>query len=262
MTHDDDETQGPDSKRMTLGEHLEELRRRLLWALAGLAVGAVAALLGARWGFELLEKPYLVVMDRLGRDDPLLVLHATAGVVLYFKVALLGGLLIASPWVFWQLWRFVSAGLFPAERRWVLLAVPGCAGLFLTGAGFFLFVVAEPMLRFLIGFNDYLGVRTQLTLENHVSMMLRLMVVFGLAFQLPVALAVLGRMGLVTHRSLGKYRRHVIVGLFIFAALATSPSPVDQVLLALPMWGLFELGTLLVWLTQRKAAAGGNSRAT
>jgi sec-independent protein translocase protein TatC len=241
-----------DATPMTVGEHLEELRRRLLWALAGLGAGAACALAGAKWMLQLLERPYLQVMQHLGRDDTLVVLDASAGFVMYLKVALVGGLILASPWVFWQLWRFVAAGLYPRERRWVLPAVPFCTGLFLAGAGFFLFVVAEPMLWFFVGFNDYLGVRTQLTLANHVTMMLRLMVVFGLAFQLPLALAILGRMGLVTARSLGTYRRHVIVGLFVFAALATSPSPVDQVLLALPMWGLYELGVLLVWLSQRR----------
>ena len=241
--------------RMTLGEHLEELRRRILFALVGLAAGMVVALCFGREILEALKYPYVQVMTDLNLQPQLRVLSATAGFTIYLKVSLIGGLLLSSPWVFYQLWRFVSAGLYTKERNYVLMAVPVSAGLFVGGARFYLFIVAVPIMHFFIGFNNYLGLQNDLTLKNHISMMTNMMLVFGLAFQLPIVVALLGIMGLVTPQSLGRYRRYVIVVLFIIAALVTSPSPLDQILLAVPMWVLFELGVLTVWLIHRKRNA-------
>jgi sec-independent protein translocase protein TatC len=237
---------------MSLGEHLEELRRRLLWALAGLLVGLVVTMILGRQLILVLEYPYLRVMTSLGQTPKLRALSAMDGIVMYMKVSLIGGLLLSSPWVFYQLWQFIAAGLYPKERKWILVAVPFSAGLFVAGALFYLFVVAVPMMFFLLGFNDYLGLENSLTLKNHITMTVNMMQLFGLAFQLPVALGLLGVMGLVSSRVLGKYRRHVIVGLLILAAIATSPSPVDQILLAVPMWLLYEVGALLVRMVERK----------
>jgi Tat protein translocase TatC len=253
-----------DESRMTLGEHLEELRKRLAYALIGLAAGLVVALVFGREIIVLLQYPYDAVMRELGSPQPLRVLAAQEGFLLYMKVCLIAGLILSSAWVFYQLWAFVSTGLYPRERRYVKVAVPFSAGLFVFGALFFLFVVAKPIMLFFIRFNDYIGLANELTLKNHINMMVNMMLVFGLGFQLPVVVALLGLMGLVTTRTLSKYRRYVIVGLFVFAALMTSPSPVDQILLAAPMWLLYELGVLLVWMIGKKRAAAeseeGSSR--
>jgi sec-independent protein translocase protein TatC len=253
----------PDNPRhtMTLGEHLEELRRRILWAMAGLAVAMIAGLCFGRQILQALEYPYVRVMTSMGQAGRLRVLSASAGLMIYTKVALIAGLLLASPWIFYQLWKFVAAGLYARERRYVLVAVPFSAGLFVAGAMFYLFVVSVPMMYFLLTFNTYLGLANDLTLDNHIGMMVNMMLVFGLAFQLPLAVALLGRMGLVHVAWLSKYRRHVIVILLIFAAVVTSPSPVDQILLAVPMWLLFELGVLLVWLNERSRRRSDSSPA-
>lgn len=242
----------PGEIRMAIGEHLEELRQRLLYALGGLIVGMAMSLIFRGAILTVLEYPYRQVMTELGKDPSLWVFKASAGFLIYMKVSLIGGLLLSSPWIFYQFWAFASAGLYRRERRYVLIAVPFSAGLFVTGAMFFLLVAALPLLRFFVGFNQSLGIETRLTLHNHVSMMTGMMIAFGLGFQLPVVVALLGAMGLVTARTLSKYRRHVIVILLIFSALVTSPSPVDQVLLAVPMWLLYELGIILVWLMKRK----------
>lgn len=227
---------------MPLGAHLQELRRRLIWALAGLAVGVAAGLLLGRWVLELLARPYRQVMtDRA----ELFVYDMAGGFLAYLRASLLAGVLLAAPWVFYQAWRFVAAGLTARERRAVLWAAPASAGLFIGGALFFLFVAAEPLLAFFKACNDWLGFAMQIRLQNHLAMMTNLMLVFGLCFQLPLAVWVLARLGVVTPAGLAKYRRHVIVAILILAATLTSPSPVDQLLLAGPMILLYELGVLL-----------------
>jgi sec-independent protein translocase protein TatC len=238
--------------QMTLGEHLEELRWRLIYSFLGLAVGMGVALAFGEVLLDQLQRPYLTVMAHRGQPAPLQVLSAGKGFTIYLKVGFLGGLILTSPWVFYQLWMFVAAGLYPHERRPILLAVPFSALLFVAGAGFYLYVVAEPLMRFFLEFNDRLGWDTRLTLANHITMMVNMMLAFGVGFQLPIAMAILGRMGLVSSKGLAKYRRHMIVALLIFAAFVTSPSPFDQVLLAVPMYILFELGVLMVRAQERK----------
>jgi sec-independent protein translocase protein TatC len=238
--------------RMSLGEHLEELRRRILWALGGLLAGVIVTMFFGKELLAWLEFPYVRVMTQLGLTPQLRALAAGDGFTMYMKVSFIAGLLLASPWVFYQLWAFVAAGLYPHERRWALLAVPFSAGLFVAGAMFYLFVIAVPMMLFFLGFNDYLGLANDLTLENYITMTVNMMLLFGLSFQLPVAMGLLGAMGIVRAAMLTKYRRHAIVGVLILAAVVTSPSPVDQILLALPMWLLFEVGVLLVRASERK----------
>jgi sec-independent protein translocase protein TatC len=239
----------PEAKRMTLGEHLEELRKRILYAVAGLVAAMVASLALGRWTLRLLQRPFEVVMREYGMDERLAVLSTTAGIGVYFQVALIAGAMLASPWIFYQLWLFVSAGLYPRERRYVTTAVPSSAGLFIAGAAFYLFVMAVPMLRFLIGFGNWLGVKPIVTLEEHIRQMTTMMLVCGLSFQMPLVVLILAKMGLVTLAKLHHFRRHVIVAILLVAAIATpSPSPLDQIILAVPMWLLYELGVLLVYL--------------
>lgn len=241
-----------DEKRMSLGEHLEELRWRIIYSLGGIVVATAAALYFAPDVIEMLKRPYVAVMRGYGMRPELAVLDVTAGFAIYLKVAVYAGIVVASPWVFYQVWAFVSAGLHAREKRYVLLAVPLSAGLFVGGAVFFLLVISRPVLYFFLGVSRWLGVTPVITFDNHINFMMGLMVIFGLGFQTPLVVLLLGLMGLVTTRQLNRYRRHVIVAMFIVAAVCTSPSPVDQIALAVPMWLLYELGVLLVYLLTRK----------
>jgi len=234
--------------RMSLGDHLEELRRRLIYALIGLGLAAGAGLLVARRIIELLKGPYLAAMAKTGMEADLAVLSPTAGFTAYLKVALLGGAILAAPWVFYQLWAFVSAGLYARERRYVQLAVPFSAGLFVGGALFFLAMVSRPALVFLLSFNQWLGLRPVITLRNYVSFIVALALVAGLAFQTPLIILVLAKIGLVTRQSLSYYRRHVIVAVLVLAALLSPPDVFTQLALAVPVYILYELSILLVRL--------------
>lgn len=247
------EPRGHNNESMTIGEHLDELRRRIIYVVLGVAVGtAVALVFGSRL-VGVLKAPYVTVMEEAGIEPELAILQVTDGFTTYVRLGVVFGLVISSPWVFYQLWMFVSAGLYPSERRYVLLGAPFSALLFVTGAMFFLFGVSTMVLRFFVAFSRWIGVTPLITFQNHLRFMTSMMVAFGLGFQTPLAVMLLARMGLVSISTLHRYRRHVIVGMLVLAALFTSPSPVDQVALAVPMWGLYELGVLLAWLTTRRA---------
>ena len=242
---------------MSLGDHLEELRRRILYALAGLVLTVGAAMIFGKQLIELVKLPYVKVLNEMAVDAPPVALTVTDAFFTYFRVALLAGLVLASPWVFYQLWLFLAAGLHPREKRYVHWAVPFSAVLFTAGALFFLRIVSFPMLRFFMGFGRWLDVKPVIRLRELIKFMTNLMLVFGLAFQTPIVVFILGKMGLVTTKTLAKYRRHVIVAMLIVAAMVTSPSPIDQVALALPMWLLYELGIALVYFFARKDESPG-----
>lgn len=244
-----------DSTRMTLGEHLEELRKRLFWALLGLGLAMCITLPCGKYILRLLAYPYKQMMIDAGLEPDLTVLTLVGGITVYIRVALVSGLVLASPWVFHQLWQFIAAGLYSKEKRYVHYAVPCSAGLFLIGAAFFLFVVSNQMFKFFIWFNTVFleNVEMVITFDKYITLVCLMMLVFGVAFQTPLAVLLLAKMGLVTTKTLNRYRKHVIVGMLILAALFTSPSPVDQVLLAVPMWLLYEMGVLLAYfLVERK----------
>lgn len=237
-----------DKTRMSLGEHLDELRRRVIYALIGLSAAIIVALFCGRWFVDVFRLPYVRVMQETGREPLLTVLALSTGFTMYLKISLIAAAIMASPWIFYQIWMFISAGLYPGERRYVFFAAPVSAGLFICGAMFFLFVTAVPILKFFIFFSDWMGLKLVITFDNYINMMISMILVFGLGFQTPLLVLLLARMGIVSLDRLRRYRRHVMVIIVILAALLTPPDPLSQIALALPMWLLYEFGVLLVRL--------------
>jgi sec-independent protein translocase protein TatC len=252
----DDETQEheqlPDEKRMSLVEHLEELRRRLIYSLAGLAVAMALALIFGHQIIALLKYPYDKAVSQLGMPSQLSVLSAGAGFDAYMKVSFYCGLILSCPWIVYQLWMFVSAGLYPRERRYVTYSVPFSALLFMGGAAFFLLAVSVPAIRFLLWFDHWMGLNPIVTLQSHVEFMTDMILAFGLAFQTPLAIFILARVGLVSIRTLNRYRRHAIFVILVFSAVFAPPDVLSMLAMALPMWMLFEAGVLLAYITVRK----------
>lgn len=248
----DKPTQDPDQKRMTVGEHLEELRQRLIYSLCAIAAGMAICLTFASRIVALLEGPYMRAMESLELQPRLIVLEVSGGLTTVLKVAFYAGLVIASPVVIHQTWLFVAAGLYERERRHVRWAVPFSAALFVAGAAFFLMAISERIIYYLLGLSVWLGITPTITFASFIGFMLKMMVVFGVAFQTPLAIVVLTAAGLVGPGKLSHFRRHVIVAILILAALLTPPDPFSQIALALPMWLLYELGVLLSWLYVRK----------
>jgi len=314
--------QDPLDTTMSLGDHLEELRGRLILALTGLLVGSGICLLFGTRIIKFIEKPYTKVFqasdsklkkeeqtinivkglfDNARRkliadpntpkiepeteefvqkfcteallalfNDPnytairpsgnqisperrLQILSPAAGIISYIKIALMAGLILSSPWVFYHIWMFVAAGLYTHEKKYVHTAVPFSATLFVTGALFFLFVVAPLTLGFLVKFNEgVLDARSNFTFADYISFVTMLMLVFGIAFQTPIAIFFLNRTGLVSIKALRKSRKFVLLGIFVIAAMATPPDVISQVTLAIPLYLLFELGIILSVFSQRR----------
>jgi sec-independent protein translocase protein TatC len=235
---------------MSLGDHLEELRMRLLYALAGLVFASIICFCFGPKIIAFMEKPYI---NAMGKEARLITLAPADGFISYVKISFISGLIFSSPWVFYHLWMFVAAGLYPHEKRYVYLAAPFSAALFVTGALFFLVVVAPLTLGFLVKFNEkMLGVNSSFTFQRYISFVTHLMLVFGLAFQTPTAIFFLNRTGLVSLEALNRSRKYVLLIIFVVAAMATPPDVISQVTLAVPLYLLFELGILLSYFAGRK----------
>jgi sec-independent protein translocase protein TatC len=249
---DEDDEDEVGQRKMTLVEHLDELRTRIIRAAIGLAVGMGIALILSQPVLQIINKPFY---DAVGKKS-LVTTDMMDPFTLYMRISLYMGIVIAAPWIFYQLWMFIAAGLYKHERKYVVYAVPFSAILFITGALFFLFYISPMLLTAFNVFNKWMGVEMMVTLDNHVTLMTSMMLVFGFCFQMPIAVLLLGKMGLVTIKTLSRYRKHVIVGILIVAALVTGPSPLDQISLAIPMWLLYEIGVLLVYfLVEKKRRA-------
>jgi len=247
MAKSNDKKSLPDSS-MSLGEHLEELRARLILALLGIGICAVASFFFSPKIINLLEKPYLLVSE----TDTLQTLGPAEGFISFMKISIVTGLIVASPWVFYQLWMFIAAGLYPHEKKYVHIAAPFSAALFVAGALFFMLVVAPLTIKFLVGFNErILGVKSEFRFQDYIAFVTRLMLVFGLAFQTPCAIFFLNRTNIVSRRALSKSRKYILLAVFVLAAMATPPDVISQVTLAVPLYLLFELGLILCYIFNR-----------
>ena len=147
---------------------------------------------------------------------------------------------------------FVAAGLYPNERKYIYMAVPFSAALFIIGAVFFVVVVAPLALSFFLKFNNWLNLGSNWTFQKYIALITHLMLVFGIAFQTPIAIFFLNKTGLVSIKALSSSRKYVILVIVIVAAMATPPDVVSQISLAIPLYLLFELGILLSYLASRK----------
>ncbi len=147
---------------------------------------------------------------------------------------------------------FVAAGLYPNEKKYVYIAAPFSAALFVAGALFFVIVVCPLTLGFLVKINNFLSLSSQFSFRLYIAFVTHLMLVFGIAFQTPTAIFFLNRTGLVSLEALSRSRKYVVLIIVIVAAMATPPDVVSQIALAIPLYLLFEVGVLLSYFASRK----------
>ncbi len=221
--------------------HLEELRWRLLKSFLAIVAVSIAAFYFSDQLMEFLIAP-------LG-ERKLYFTEVTGSFYAYLKLSLLAGVLAASPVVFYQLWAFVSPGLYHKEKRAVLPLVFFSTLLFLVGSAFCYYTVLPYSLKFLIGFSGDL-LSPLITIGSYITFAGMLMLAFGICFQLPIAAYFLGRVGLINPALLRKGRRYAVVLILIFAAILTpTPDVATQLMLAVPLYLLYELSIIIVRLT-------------
>jgi sec-independent protein translocase protein TatC len=173
-------------------------------------------------------------------------LSAQEGMVVYFKVSLLCGVVLASPWLFYQIWSFIAAGLYPHERAYVYRALWPSIGLFLAGVLLCQFVVLPGAVRALLGFNNWIDIDPDIRLNEWLSFAILLPLVFGVAFQTPLVMFVLNRLGTFGWEDYwAKWRYAVIIMAFVSALLTPTPDAVTMLYLFVPMFGLYLLGVLI-----------------
>lgn len=239
-----EETKTLDSTRMTVWEHLRELRSVLIWVLVFATVGVALTAIMADDILYFLLRP----LDGIPAEVSLHTFSPPEIIVIYLKISLLGGLILSSPFWLWAVLQFVIPGLNVREKR-MLLPVTG-AGLilFLCGILFTYFVVLPVSLEFLWTMNQSFAVTPHWRLNHYLSFVLTLSCVFGIAFELPLVVTVLAQLGIASPEFLRQKRPHVIVALVVGAALLTPPDVVTQLLLSLPLWLLYEISILMAML--------------
>lgn len=241
---------------MSLGDHLEELRTRLILALAGLGAGLIISAFFGNDFLGLLLKPYEAAFRDAGLEPHIQGITVAGPFMIYMKVVIVLAALITSPWLFYQLWAFIASGLYKNERQFVYKIVPFSAFLFITGTLFFIFVIAPMTMKFFITFNlDINYYEYNPVLSDYVDTILILALIFGLAFQMPLIIVFAERLGLVSLESLRMYRKYVLLGVFVVAAMVTpSADMITQTALAIPLYILYEGSVLYCGLRRKKEA--------
>ena len=232
---------------MSLGDHLQELQSRLILALSGALVGVVTCLFFGKRFLQMIVQPYLSAMENAGLEPNMLAIQPSEQFMVYLKTSLVFGIIFTAPWLFYHAWKFISSGLYRHEKRFVHVVVPACATLFVAGALFFIIIIAPICMTFFIGFDTGLDFiqRGTFTLSHYISFVLSLTLIFGLAFQMPVAIVFAEQMGLVKIDVLTSIRKYVLLVLVVISAIVTPPDVISQIALATPLYILYE-GSILV----------------
>ena len=235
-----------DEKRMSFWEHLEELRWTIIRSLIAVFVGAVICFIFQKQLIEFLRAP--------APDDlKLIYLSLPEGFVVYIKVAMFGGLVVALPYVVYEFWKFIVPGLLEKERRLVPPIAFFTVLCFVAGGAFAYFIMIPFAIKFLLSFQtDYLD--AMITIGKYLGFVVTLILAFGVIFELPVLAFLLSKMGLLTPKVMRNYRRYAYVVIFIIGALLTPPDIMSQMMLAFPLLILYEISIGVSAMVVRRKA--------
>lgn len=259
-----------DESSAPLIEHLTELRTRLIRAVMAFIVGMIICFTVWNPIFNFLTQPLCSTMAARGQDDCGLILIALQeGFFVAISISLLGGLILSFPVISYQLWRFVAPGLYKNEKGAFLPFLIASPFMFFLGASFAFYVVTPLAFDFFLGFQQpgtlsgdtevegggIAAIAFQGSAQAYLSLTIKFIVAFGMCFQLPVLLSLLGKAGLVSSAGLKNVRKYAVVGILLLAALVTPPDVITQIILFVVVYGLYEVSIQLVARIERKREA-------
>jgi len=232
---------------MSFLDHLEELRWRIIKAAIGVVVGTILCLVFGDWLVDnILLRPAKISGMHLQNLRPFGML------ILYMQVAIAGGIIVSLPNIFYQLWKFIEPGLYPHERKYISAIVAFTSLCFFTGIVFAYFVMLPMALKFAAGFGPA-SVQNNFAIDYYFNVVISVMLGAGVIFELPMVSFFLAKLGILTPAFMRHYRRHAIILIFVTAAILTpGTDPISQVILAVPLMGLYEISIWVAKFAQKK----------
>jgi sec-independent protein translocase protein TatC len=256
--NDDDED--IEQSAAPLIEHLTELRNRLIKAVVAFAVCMIIAFMVASPIFNFLANPIVNILKINGQAPDLIFTGLQQGFMVNIRISLFGGFILSFPYISFQMWKFVAPGLYKDEKRAFLPFLIASPLLFLLGAAFSFYIVMPLAFDFFLGFqqknedlSDLVGITYLGTINEYLGLTMKFIIAFGLCFQLPVLLTLMGKAGLISSEALAKSRKYAVVGILVLAAIVTPPDVITQIILFTVVYALYEISVILVkWVEKKK----------
>ena len=239
----------PTEEKMPFTSHLEELRTRIIRIMIAAAIGFGVCWYFKEWLFQIITRPLYQVLPP---NSFMIYTSLPEAFFNYMKISFYASLFLTSPYILYQLWKFISPGLYKTEKKYMLPFVISSTILFICGILFGYYLALPPAFGFFVEFSsDFL--KPMLSLREYLSFSLKLLLAFGLSFELPVAIFFLAKIGVVRSRTLSKNRRYAILIIFVAAAILTpSPDALTQIIMAVPLMGLYEIGIIVAKFAEKK----------
>lgn len=238
-----------EDEKLPLTSHLEELRKRLIRILIVVGIGFFACYYFKEYIFKIITQP---LVDALPKNSHMIFTGLPEAFFIYIKIAFFASLFLTSPYIFYQIWRFIAPGLYPTEKRHVIPFVISSTFLFVAGVLFGYFLALPPAFEFFVAFStDFL--KPMISFREYLSFSLKMLLAFGLSFELPVFIFFMAKLGIVNAQMLRKQRRYAILIIFVAAAILTpSPDAFSQILMAIPLMVLYEISIFLAKYAEKK----------